>query len=76
MEGFLGLEVLFTENLTDYDEVTIRRKWSTKKAFKAWTNSDAFKAAHRHEGGRPPYIIDNEILFYDVKITRDPVALV
>lgn len=75
MKGFLGLEVLFTENLADYDEVTISTRWASKEAFKAWTSSESFKASHKHEGGRPDYIISNEILYYDVKVTRDPIAI-
>ena len=74
MEGFLGLEVLFTDNVPDYDEVTISTRWDSKEAFKAWTNSDAFKESHsRDRGGQPEYIISNKISFYDVKIVRMPV---
>lgn len=73
MEGFLGLEVLFTENKPDYDEVTISTRWDTKKAFEDWTKSDAFKEAHSHRGGQPDYILSNKISFYNVKITRNPL---
>lgn len=73
MEGFLGLEVLLTENLPDYDEVTISTRWNSKEAFEEWTKSDAFKEAHSHQNGRPSYIISNKISFYNVKIVRNPV---
>lgn len=73
MEGFLGLEVLNTENLEDYDEVTISTRWESKEAFENWTKSDAFKEAHAHNGGKPDYIISNKISYYNVKITRNPI---
>lgn len=76
MEGFLGLEVLFTENILEYDEVTISTRWESKEAFENWTKSDAFKEAHSHQGGRPEYIISNKISFYDVQIVRNPVVAV
>lgn len=75
MEGFLGLEVLFTENLPDYDEVTISTRWESKEAFKGWTNSDAFREAHSGDrGARPDYVISNKVNFYDVKIVRNPIV--
>lgn len=75
MEGFLGLEVLLTDNTSDYDEVTISTRWESNEAFKAWTKSDAFKEAHsRDRGGQPEYIISNKISFYNVKIVRNPVV--
>lgn len=74
MQGFLGLEVLLTDDLPDYDEVTISTRWESREAFNAWTKSDAFKAAHsRDRGGQPEYILSNKITFYDVKIVRNPV---
>ncbi len=75
MEGFLGLEVLLTENTKEYDEVTISTRWESKDAFKAWTKSDAFREAHsRDGGGRPDYILDNKISYYEVKIVRNPIV--
>ncbi|HIV74982.1 MAG TPA: heme oxygenase [Candidatus Pseudogracilibacillus intestinigallinarum] len=75
MEGFLGLEVLNTEKLDDYDEVTISTRWESDEAFKNWTASDAFKEAHQHKGGKPDYILENKISYYEVKITRKPVQV-
>ena len=34
MPGFLGLEVLLTQNTVDYDEVTISTRWNAKEDFK------------------------------------------
>lgn len=73
MKGFLGLEVLLTENTSDYDEVTVSTRWNSKEAFKAWTKSDAFKEAHTRDGGRPDYIIDNKVTYYEVQVTRNPI---
>ncbi|MFH5186255.1 heme oxygenase [Paenibacillus sp. TAB 01] len=73
MEGFLGLEVMLTENTPEYDEVTVSTKWSKKEDFHAWTRSDAFKESHAHRQ-IPDYILSNKISFYDVKIVRQPIA--
>lgn len=74
MEGFLGLEVLLTENNSaDYEEVTVSTKWEKKEHFQAWTRSDAFKESHAHRQ-IPDYIIDNKISFYEVKIVRNPIT--
>ncbi|HDR7792258.1 TPA: heme oxygenase [Bacillus luti] len=74
MSGFLGLEVLLTQNTADYDEVTISTRWDSKEDFQGWTKSSAFKEAHSHRDGLPEYIIDNKIAFYDVKVVRMPMA--
>ncbi|OAK75508.1 heme oxygenase [Lederbergia galactosidilytica] len=76
MEGFLGLEVMITDKLRDYDEVTISTRWDSQESFNNWKNSDAFKQAHSHKGGRPDYIISNKIAFYQVKVTRQPIATI
>ncbi|AKE18830.1 MULTISPECIES: heme oxygenase [Bacillus] len=74
MPGFLGLEVLLTQNTVDYDEVTISTRWNAKEDFQGWTKSAAFKDAHSHQGGMPEYILDNNITYYDVKVVRMPMA--
>ncbi|MGM1023257.1 MAG: heme oxygenase [Bacillota bacterium] len=73
MEGFLGLEVLLTENTKDYDEVTISTRWKEKENFQGWTKSEAFRESHSHRQ-IPDYILDNKITFYEVKIVRYPIA--
>jgi heme oxygenase (staphylobilin-producing) len=75
MDGFLGLEVLLTENTPDYDEVTVSTRWENKEDFQGWTRSDAFKESHSHRQ-MPDYIISNTISFYEVKIVRNPIAAV
>ncbi|MGR5962858.1 heme oxygenase [Bacillus paranthracis] len=74
MPGFLGLEVLLTQNTVDYDEVTISTRWNSKEDFQGWTKSPAFKVAHSHQGGMPDYILDNKISYYDVKVVRMPMV--
>lgn len=76
MEGFLGMEVLFTDNLSDHDEVTISTRWESREAFEAWMKSDAFKEAHSDRNERPGSVISNKVSFYDVKLVREPVVAV
>ncbi|GLX66555.1 heme oxygenase [Paenibacillus glycanilyticus] len=72
MAGFLGLEVMLTENTKEYDEVTVSTKWESKENFQAWTRSEAFRESHSHRE-TPEYIISNKINFYEVKIVRHPL---
>ncbi|WP_201006825.1 heme oxygenase [Paenibacillus glycanilyticus] len=73
MEGFLGLEVLWTQNLKEYDEVAVVTRWTSKDAFQAWTKSEAFRESHKHRN-IPDYILDNKITFQEVKIRRNPIT--
>ncbi|MBP1993174.1 heme oxygenase [Paenibacillus eucommiae] len=72
MEGFMGLEVLLTENTKEYDEVSVVTRWANKDSFQAWTRSDAFRESHSHRE-KPEYILSNKIVFYDVKVVREPL---
>lgn len=72
MEGFLGLEVLLTQNTKEYDEVSIVTRWNSKDDFQAWTRSEAFRESHSHRK-TPDYIISNTISFQEVKIRRKPL---
>ncbi|MCI3923765.1 heme oxygenase [Paenibacillus sp. TRM 82003] len=72
MRGFLGLEVMLTENTKEYDEVTVSTKWESKEDFQAWTHSEAFRESHSHRQ-TPDYILSNKICFYDVLIVRKPL---
>jgi heme oxygenase (staphylobilin-producing) len=72
MEGFLGLEVLLTENTKEYDEVSVVTRWANKESFQGWTRSEAFRESHSHRE-KPDYIISNKIVFYDVKVVRQPL---
>ncbi|MBS4210034.1 heme oxygenase [Bacillus sp. FJAT-50079] len=75
MEGFLGLEVMMTENLRDYDEVSVVTRWNAKEDFKNWTKSEAFRESHSKRTV-PEYIIENKITFYDVKVVREPQSAI
>lgn len=72
MEGFLGLEVMLTENTKEYDEVTVSTRWENKEAFQKWTRSEAFRESHSHRE-KPEYILSNTINFYEVKVMRQPL---
>lgn len=72
MDGFLGLEVMLTENSKEYDEVTVSTRWENKESFQAWTKSEAFRESHSHRE-KPEYIISNKINFYEVKVVRHPL---
>jgi iron complex transport system ATP-binding protein len=72
MEGFLGLEVLLTQNTAEYDEVSVVTRWNSKDDFQAWTRSEAFRESHSHRK-TPDYIISNKIVFQEVKIKRNPL---
>lgn len=73
MKGFLGLEVMLTENTKEYDEVTVSTRWNSKEDFQAWTRSEAFRESHSHRE-KPEYILSNKIVFYDVKVVRQPLS--
>ncbi|PQP86441.1 heme oxygenase [Paenibacillus sp. AR247] len=71
-EGFVKVEVLLTQNLTDYDELNVNMYWENMDSFTAWRNSDTFKSAHkRPEPGseasnKESPILGSEITTYEV----------
>ncbi|MFC5699705.1 heme oxygenase [Cohnella faecalis] len=75
MKGFLGLEVMLTENTKEYDEVTVSTRWESREDFQLWTRSEAFRESHSHRE-KPDYILSNKIVYYDVKVVRQPFAQV
>lgn len=50
--GFVRMEVLFTENLEEHDELKVSTTWTDKASFEGWVNSDSFRQAHAHRGGQ------------------------
>ena len=52
-KGFVKVEVLLTEGLTEYDEMRVNMYWEDEESFLAWKNSDAFKKAHQRPQGNP-----------------------
>ena len=75
--GFIKVEVLLTQNLTEYDELNVNMYWEDMDAFTVWKNSDAFKAAHqRPEAGsdaahKESPIIGSEIITYEVASVKN-----
>ncbi|WP_019243340.1 MULTISPECIES: heme oxygenase [Bacillus] len=71
-EGFVKVEVLLTQNLTDYDELNVNMYWENLESFTAWRNSDVFKAAHKRpepnseEAKKESPILGSEIITYEV----------
>ena len=46
-EGFIKTEVAIARDFEEYDEMSVNMFWETLEGFKAWRESDAFKAAHK-----------------------------
>lgn len=76
-DGFVKVEVLLTQNLTDYDELSVNMYWENLDSFTEWRNSDAFKAAHKQpEPGseaakKESPIIGSELITYEVASVRE-----
>lgn len=53
-EGFEKVEVLVSTQFEEYDEMQVIMYWQNEEGFKAWRESDEFKAAHkRPQDGEP-----------------------
>lgn len=74
-EGFLGMEVMVTIQEKDYEEVTILTRWDKKENFTNWMKSDEFKKAHSGSNTRPEFILNNKVIRYDVRISKEPEAI-
>ncbi|WP_410770770.1 heme oxygenase [Fontibacillus sp. BL9] len=77
-KGIIKVEVLLTQNLSDYDELNVNTYWESMEDFSSWKNSDAFKAAHqRPESGSPEEakkespILGSEIITYEVASVKE-----
>lgn len=67
MKGFNKVEVLATQNLTDYDELNVNMYWDDMDSFQTWKNSDAFKEAHKGSNtGEDSPILGSEIIITKV----------
>lgn len=78
-KGFVKVEVLLTQNLTEYDELNVNMYWDNLESFTAWRNSDGFKAAHKRpepgsaeEKAESP-ILGSEIIMYEVASVMESV---
>ncbi|MGF7049338.1 heme oxygenase (staphylobilin-producing) [Paenibacillus sp. DS2015] len=76
-EGFVKVEVLLTQNVTEYDELNVNMYWETMDSFTAWRNSDAFKSAHKRpesgseEANKESPILGSEIITYEVASVKE-----
>mgnify|MGYP001277038977 CR=1 FL=1 len=76
-EGFVKVEVLLTQNLSEYDELNVNMYWESMDSFTAWRNSDAFKAAHQRPepsseaASTESPILGSEIITYEVAAVKE-----
>lgn len=72
-EGFIKVEVNVSEQSEDYDELNVMMYWDTLEQFEAWRASDAFKSAHKRDGGgshgESP-VLSNEIVIAEIISTQ------
>lgn len=77
--GLVKVEVLLTQNLSDYDELNVNMYWESMEDFTAWKNSDSFKATHkRPESGseavqKESPILGSELITYEVASAKEIV---
>jgi len=74
--GFLGIEVMVTEQNKDYEDVTILTRWDSKENFTNWVKSDVFKKVHTKENISPDFILGNKVVKYEVKLSKQPESIV
>ncbi|WP_336784886.1 heme oxygenase [Paenibacillus sp. MMO-177] len=76
-KGLVKVEVLLTQNLSDYDELSVNMYWESMEYFTAWKASDSFKAAHkRPEPGteassKQSPILGSELITYEVASLKE-----
>ncbi|WP_336776234.1 heme oxygenase [Paenibacillus sp. MMO-58] len=76
-KGLVKVEVLLTQNLSDYDELSVNMYWESMEHFTAWKASDSFRAAHkRPESGaetssKQSPIIGSELITYEVASLKE-----
>lgn len=72
MEGFVKVEVLLTQNLTEHDEISVNTYWEDMDSFTKWRNSDAFKESHKRpepgskEAQQESPVLGNQIIVAEV----------
>lgn len=76
-KGILKVEVLLTQDLTEYDELNVNMYWESHEDFTAWRESDAFKSAHKRpeaapgEAPKESPILGSEIITYKVASAKE-----
>ena len=73
--GFLGIEIMVTEQNKDYEDVPILTRWESKDHFMNWVKSDVFKKVHTKENIRPDFILGNKVVKYEVKLSKQPESI-
>ena len=73
--GFLGIEIMVTEQNKDYEDVPILTRWESKDHFMNWVKSDVFKKVHTKENIRPDFILGNKVVKYKVKLSKQPESI-
>ncbi|MCC6776977.1 MAG: antibiotic biosynthesis monooxygenase [Hyphomicrobiales bacterium] len=70
MPGFVEFHLLKGPEHEDYTLYSSHTVWQTKAAFEAWTQSEAFRLAHRDAGNNtPPYIGHPQFEGFEVRQT-------
>ncbi|GGH31477.1 heme oxygenase [Paenibacillus segetis] len=76
-KGIVKVEVLLTQNLPDYDELSVNTYWESQEDFAAWRNSDDFAQAHKRpepgsEGAhKESPVLGSELITYEVASTKE-----
>lgn len=67
-EGFQKVEVHVSTQYEEYDEMQVMMYWDTKEQFEVWRNSDAFKNAHKRDGGKSEHspVLNSEIVIAEL----------
>jgi heme-degrading monooxygenase HmoA len=70
--GFVEFHLLKGPEAEDHTLYASHTVWESRAAFEAWTNSDAFRAAHRSAGdNRPLYLGHPQFEGFEVRQTVD-----
>ena len=74
LEGFRKIEVWQIDNTNDTEYMYVNTWWDNEENFKAWTQSDAFKEAHKNTGKSSTEdspVVTSEIVKADVLSTLE-----
>ncbi|TCP69247.1 antibiotic biosynthesis monooxygenase [Baia soyae] len=72
--GFVRMQLLKTQDTTEYEEYVVSTTWEGKEFFDKWVESDSFKGAHakRRESSEPSNILGNSLHTYEVVVEHLP----
>ncbi|MEK4028201.1 MULTISPECIES: antibiotic biosynthesis monooxygenase [Bacillaceae] len=76
-EGFVLMEVLKTESLSDYDELKICTTWEDRQFFDNWVEGRGAKNAHQQSREQNPEdspIIGSHLITFEVIYQHKPAA--